>query len=167
MHFLRNKLPHNLSLYISMPKQRKSTMQLLRLPFKAREVLMLQDYRKFSYFINTIIGYAWESKSVHGCFRRFKVSPPSSGRLLGRRQVLISEYWPSSELWTLRYTWISTTCPSTRTGFRGIDLNGSRGRWWLGERVRRPRPLRPCGRKATSAHVRAGPCGLKEGDRQL
>lgn len=27
-----------------MPKQRKSTMQLLRLPFKAREVRMLWDY---------------------------------------------------------------------------------------------------------------------------
>lgn len=151
-------------------------MQLLRLPFKAREVLILQDYRKFSYFINTIIGYAWESRSVHGCFRRFKVSLPSFGRLLGHRRVSISEYGPSSELWRhqrapLRYTRISTTCPSTCIGFRGNRhkrQQGVRGDDGWGSVCEAPTASPSRGHKATSAHVSAGLCAvLSERGRQL
>lgn len=72
-----------------MPKQRKSAMQLLRLPFKARgknkhwncgpppvyKVQLLSQHPSF--------GFAWESTSVHDCFGQFKMSPSSFGRHSG------------------------------------------------------------------------------------
>ena len=70
-----------------MPKHRKSTMQLLRLPCKAREVLALWDHRKFSSFHSTVIGCVWESGSVQDCFGWCEVSPPSLGRLPGAPTV--------------------------------------------------------------------------------